>query len=54
MPTAFVAQNGAEIHETTKITATGCPKAKQAKKKKPKKKRRAKKASDAGHGRTQR
>jgi Ni,Fe-hydrogenase III small subunit len=28
MPTAFVAQNGAEIHESTKImeiTVTGCP-----------------------------
>jgi len=26
MPTAFVAQNGTEIHETTKIHVTGCPK----------------------------
>ncbi len=26
MPTEFVAQNGAEIHETTKIAVTGCPK----------------------------
>ena len=25
MPTAFVAQNGAEIHESTKIAVTGCP-----------------------------
>jgi hypothetical protein len=32
MPTAFVAQNGAEIHESTKIRVTGCPKAKKAKK----------------------
>jgi hypothetical protein len=32
MPTAFVAQNGAEIHESTKIAVTGCPKAKKAKK----------------------
>ncbi len=32
MPTAFVAQNGAEIHESTKITVTNCPKAKKAKK----------------------
>ncbi len=31
MPTEFVAQNGAEIHETTKIQVTGCPKAKKAK-----------------------
>ena len=30
MPTEFVAQNGAEIHETTKIAVTGCPKAKKA------------------------
>ena len=26
MPTAFVAQNGAEIHQSTPIRATGCPK----------------------------
>ncbi|HVA19166.1 MAG TPA: hypothetical protein VMU55_03230, partial [Solirubrobacteraceae bacterium] len=26
MPTAFVAQDGAEIHQSTPITATGCPK----------------------------
>jgi hypothetical protein len=32
MPTEFVAQNGAELHENTKIAVTGCPKAtKQAK-----------------------
>jgi hypothetical protein len=60
MPTAFVGQNGAEIHETTKIAVTGCPKAKKAKAKKRKtkaKKRKAKKASRArrsshGKGRT--
>jgi len=28
MPTAFVGQNGAEIHESTKISVTGCAKAK--------------------------
>jgi hypothetical protein len=28
MPTAFTAQNGAEIHETTPISVTGCAKAK--------------------------
>jgi hypothetical protein len=38
MPTAFVAQNGTEIHETTKISVTGCPKV-RAKKAKLKKKR---------------
>jgi uncharacterized repeat protein (TIGR01451 family) len=32
MPTLFVAQNGAEIHESTKIAVTGCPKAKTARK----------------------
>jgi hypothetical protein len=36
MPTAFVAQNGVELHETTKITVTGCPKAKKAKRAKAK------------------
>jgi hypothetical protein len=29
MPTAFVAQNGAEIHQSTKVTPTGCSKAKK-------------------------
>jgi hypothetical protein len=38
MPTEFIAQNGAEIHETTPITVTGCPKAVKAKAKKAKKK----------------
>jgi hypothetical protein len=28
MPNEFIGQNGAEIHETTPITVTGCPKAK--------------------------
>ena len=31
MPTEFVAQNGAVIHQRTKLVVTGCPKAKQAK-----------------------
>jgi hypothetical protein len=34
MPTEFLAQNGAELHQTTKIAVTGCPKHKQAAKKK--------------------
>ncbi len=34
MPTEFVAQNGAEIHESTKIAVTGCPKALRHKRKK--------------------
>jgi hypothetical protein len=29
IPTEFVGQNGAEIHQTTKITVTGCPKKKK-------------------------
>jgi hypothetical protein len=45
MPTAFVAQNGTELHESTKIGVTGCPKAKKAAKKRVKKhaKKKAKK-----------
>jgi DNA-binding beta-propeller fold protein YncE len=42
MPTEFVAQNGAEIHQNTPIAVTGCPKAKPAKKK-------TKKAKHAAH-----
>ena len=29
MPTEFLAQNGAEIKQSTKIAVTGCPKAKK-------------------------
>jgi hypothetical protein len=36
MPTAFVAQNGLEIHQSTKISVTGCAKAKKKSKKKAK------------------
>ncbi len=36
MPTEFVGQNGAQIHTSTKIAVTGCPKAKKAVHKKPK------------------
>jgi hypothetical protein len=43
MPTAITAQNGAEIHESTPIAVTGCPKARQT----VKKKKKAKKASKA-------
>jgi hypothetical protein len=47
MPTSFLGQNGAEIHESTKITTTGCARIKKStkKKKKPKKKATAKKKS---------
>ena len=31
MPTAFVAQNGMEIHESTKLAVAGRPKTKKAK-----------------------
>jgi hypothetical protein len=48
MPTAFIGQNGAEIHQNTKIGITGCPKAKPKKKTKAKK---ARKSSHAGQGR---
>ncbi len=37
LPTQIVAQNGAEINQTTKITVTGCPKGKTATKKHEKK-----------------
>jgi uncharacterized repeat protein (TIGR01451 family) len=30
MPTEFIAHNGAELHQKTKITVTGCPKTKKA------------------------
>ena len=47
MPTAFVAQNGTEIHQTTKIAVTGCPKTTKTKKKKSKGKAgKAKRASN--------
>jgi hypothetical protein len=39
MPTAFVGQNGAEIHESTPVSVTGCAKAKPAKKTKAKTKK---------------
>jgi hypothetical protein len=40
MPTAFVAQNGVEIHESTKLSVSGCPKTKKAKKAKRKSKKK--------------
>jgi hypothetical protein len=42
MPAAFVAQNGAQFRQSTKIAVTGCPKAKKAKK--PRKARKARRA----------
>ena len=43
MPTEFVAQNGAEIHQNTPISVTGCVKSKPAKKTKTKTKKHTKK-----------
>jgi hypothetical protein len=44
MPTEFLAQNGAVVHQTTAMSVTGCPKTKPAKKKaKPSKKASKKK-----------
>ncbi len=43
MPTEFVAQNGATIHQSTKITVTGCPKAVRHERKKKHTKRKKKK-----------
>jgi hypothetical protein len=48
MPTAFTAQNGAVINQSTPITVTGCPKAKVATK--TKKKAKGKNARTASHG----
>jgi hypothetical protein len=45
MPTAFIGQNGAEIHESTKITVTSCPKAKKTAKRKKAKTKKGKKKS---------
>jgi hypothetical protein len=50
MPTAFTAQNGDVIHESTPIAVTGCPKAKKVVKKKAKKAGEARKSSH-GQGR---
>jgi hypothetical protein len=43
MPTAITGQNGAVVKQSTRITVTGCPKAKKATKKKAKKRPKAKK-----------
>ncbi|HWX45018.1 MAG TPA: hypothetical protein VNY52_06820 [Solirubrobacteraceae bacterium] len=52
MPTEFLAQNGAAIHESTKVAVTGCPKAKKAaRKKKARKAGRHKHAKQAANGR---
>ncbi|HWX45047.1 MAG TPA: hypothetical protein VNY52_06965 [Solirubrobacteraceae bacterium] len=48
MPTEFIAQNGAELHQSTKITVTGCPKAKKVAHKR--KRARGRKASRPAPG----
>jgi hypothetical protein len=50
MPTEFVAQSGAEIHESTKIEVTGCVKVKKASKKKAHRKKAHRKAKRKGKG----
>src|SRR6202020_816652 len=51
MPTEFLAQNGAELKQNTKITVTGCPKAKKTAHKKKKRKAKAKRRrGSAKHG----
>ena len=46
MPTAFIAQNGAQLHQTTPVTVTGCAKAKPKKAKL----KRGKKSGKGGKG----
>jgi hypothetical protein len=50
MPTEFVAQNGATIHQSTEIQVTGCPKAKEVTKKKRRQSRTNKKARKKSRG----
>ncbi len=49
MPTTITGQNGAQIKQSTKITVTGCPKAKKARKAKTRAKRAAAAGLRAGH-----
>jgi hypothetical protein len=51
MPTEFLGQNGALIKTTTKIQATGCPKAKKTA---PRRKAHKQRRKSAGHGRSKR
>jgi hypothetical protein len=48
MPTEFVGQNGAEIHTSTKIAVTGCPKAKKATHKRKAKGKKGRKSARGG------
>ena len=50
MPTLFIAQDGAQVKQSTPIGVTGCPKTKKTKKAdKPKKAKKAQKAQKASH-----
>jgi hypothetical protein len=49
MPTSFIAQDGAQLKQNTRINVTGCPTTKTKKTKKPKNTSKASKASKAGH-----
>ncbi len=51
MPTEFIAQNGAAIHQSTKIQVTGCPKHKASKAAKRKRAKRAARRGGHAHGR---
>jgi hypothetical protein len=44
MPTTITGQNGARVKQTTKITVTGCPKAKKSAKPRRAKRHKANKA----------
>ncbi len=52
MPTEFIAQNGARIHQNTRITVTNCPKKKTKPRKAKTRKAGLKTANRTGHGRT--
>jgi hypothetical protein len=52
MPTEFLAQNGASIHQSTKIAVTGCPKHKTKAKRASRKRKKAKKVGKRGTGKT--
>jgi hypothetical protein len=51
MPTEFVAQNGVVLKQSTKIEATGCPKAKQVKHRRKTRRKRARGKSGGGKAR---
>jgi hypothetical protein len=52
MPTSFTAQDGAQLKQDTKLSVTGCPKAKKATKKKATKAGKARKSSYGQGGRS--